>query len=197
MGLLRTSIVTFVNLRSHPKLPHLNPTLTPDMNVDSHITLREFSTPIWYPYNSNFAPRALRRENTHSSFELHNFLKSRLRLLTPSIHFISRHVAHTLFLVDVNDCKINPCKNGSCTETGLNSYICHCYTGWTGDICDEGAVYTSVVFGFRNIFSMLIHTYTVPAPTPGRTRTDATAITDGLMTYVTKVNVTKVPFFFP
>ncbi|XP_060799492.1 von Willebrand factor D and EGF domain-containing protein [Neoarius graeffei] len=39
-------------------------------------------------------------------------------------------------LVNVNDCKSNPCQRGECVE-GLNSFTCLCPAGFTGVTCEE------------------------------------------------------------
>ena len=45
---------------------------------------------------------------------------------------------NSIDVVDIDDCKSNPCKNdGACTD-GLNNYTCKCATGYTGDNCKTG-----------------------------------------------------------
>jgi hypothetical protein len=36
----------------------------------------------------------------------------------------------------INDCAKNPCKNGKCSDDGVNIYSCKCNAGWTDYNCD-------------------------------------------------------------
>lgn len=40
------------------------------------------------------------------------------------------------FLLDINDCESNPCKNGGTCIDGVNSYKCICSDGWEGAYCE-------------------------------------------------------------
>eukprot|EP00058_Branchiostoma_floridae_P005497 XP_002590985.1 hypothetical protein BRAFLDRAFT_69464 [Branchiostoma floridae] len=37
---------------------------------------------------------------------------------------------------DIDECSSNPCLNGGMCFNGLNSYVCHCHTGYGGDNCE-------------------------------------------------------------
>jgi len=38
--------------------------------------------------------------------------------------------------VDIDDCDPNPCDNGGNCTDGINSFICHCVDGFTGENCE-------------------------------------------------------------
>eukprot|EP01047_Picozoa_sp_COSAG01_P021894 COSAG01_NODE_1284_length_10902_cov_45.724799_7_plen_996_part_01 len=40
----------------------------------------------------------------------------------------------TCCVTNVDDCASHPCQNGVCTD-GTNTYMCGCYTGWSGSSC--------------------------------------------------------------
>ena len=40
-----------------------------------------------------------------------------------------------LDVLDIDDCKSNPCKNGGACTDGLNNHTCKCAPGYTGDNC--------------------------------------------------------------
>ena len=40
-----------------------------------------------------------------------------------------------LDVVDIDDCKSNPCENGGNCTDALNNYTCKCAPGYTGDNC--------------------------------------------------------------
>ncbi|WAQ94333.1 FBP1-like protein [Mya arenaria] len=42
-----------------------------------------------------------------------------------------------IFLSDINECASSPCLNGGLCEDRINSYICHCVPGLTGDRCQS------------------------------------------------------------
>jgi hypothetical protein len=44
-------------------------------------------------------------------------------------------------LVDINDCKLNPCQNGGTCVDKVNSYQCICKEGWEGEICSMSMYY--------------------------------------------------------
>nr|XP_032803601.1 protein jagged-1b-like [Petromyzon marinus] len=37
---------------------------------------------------------------------------------------------------NINDCTVNPCKNGGTCIDGVKSYQCICHEGWEGDVCE-------------------------------------------------------------
>ena len=41
-------------------------------------------------------------------------------------------------LAEVDHCSPDPCVNGKCENTD-NGFVCHCDTGYSGDVCDEGS----------------------------------------------------------
>ena len=44
----------------------------------------------------------------------------------------------SFFVLDVNDCMPDPCKNsGNCTD-GVNEYNCTCVPGYNGTNCETG-----------------------------------------------------------
>lgn len=43
---------------------------------------------------------------------------------------------YSLILIDVNDCKENPCLNGGTCIDGINNYQCICKEGWEGVHCN-------------------------------------------------------------
>ena len=46
--------------------------------------------------------------------------------------------AYTPFVLDVDDCADNPCKNGGTCTDKINSYTCDCVDGFTGPNCYTG-----------------------------------------------------------
>ena len=55
-----------------------------------------------------------------------------------------------MFLLDINDCKPNPCEHGSCNDE-VNGYNCDCEVGWEGKDCDEGKIqqYVNIISDLR------------------------------------------------
>lgn len=62
--------------------------------------------------------------------------------LSLSLNFFSRYwldfhkSRYSLILIDVNDCKENPCLNGGTCIDGINNYQCICKEGWEGVHCN-------------------------------------------------------------
>lgn len=44
---------------------------------------------------------------------------------------------HFLFILDINDCIGNPCRNGGTCVDRVNSFQCVCPDGWEGQLCDH------------------------------------------------------------
>ena len=40
-----------------------------------------------------------------------------------------------MFVVDVNECNSNPCKNGGTCTDRVNEYTCKCRPGYSGSNC--------------------------------------------------------------
>lgn len=40
-------------------------------------------------------------------------------------------------ILDINECRTQPCKNGTCTD-GVDSYYCDCEPGFNGTQCENG-----------------------------------------------------------
>ena len=38
--------------------------------------------------------------------------------------------------IDINECQGVTCVHGTCVD-GVNSFTCHCETGWEGKLCDS------------------------------------------------------------
>ena len=45
-----------------------------------------------------------------------------------------------LYFLDLNDCKMNPCKNGGICEDGNNIRKCICRSGYIGNDCEDGKI---------------------------------------------------------
>ena len=44
---------------------------------------------------------------------------------------------HTfVFITDINECKLDPCVHGNCTDL-INNYSCSCDPGYNGRNCSE------------------------------------------------------------
>lgn len=41
------------------------------------------------------------------------------------------------FFKDIDECAISGCFNGTCVDK-VNGFICHCYPGFTGQLCEIG-----------------------------------------------------------
>ena len=41
-----------------------------------------------------------------------------------------------MFVVDVNECNSNPCRNGGTCTDRVNEYTCKCPSGYNGDNCE-------------------------------------------------------------
>ena len=54
------------------------------------------------------------------------------------------HVFHSyedksvIFVLDVNECKSNPCENGGTCTNAVNGYTCKCVPGYTDKTCRTG-----------------------------------------------------------
>ena len=55
----------------------------------------------------------------------------------PSRYFSNLPFALPLFL-DVDECAVNPCKNGATCNDGMNSFNCSCVPGYEGQTCETG-----------------------------------------------------------
>ena len=54
------------------------------------------------------------------------------------------------FVVAVNECSPNPCKNGgSCTDL-VNGFSCSCVAGYNGDDCSSGKDHNSIISGLQH-----------------------------------------------
>ena len=40
-------------------------------------------------------------------------------------------------MLDIDDCKLDPCKNGGTCIDGINSFSCKCFRGFTGSDCSK------------------------------------------------------------
>ena len=40
------------------------------------------------------------------------------------------------FVLDINNCKLDPCLNGGKCINGVNSYTCSCLAGYSGNECE-------------------------------------------------------------
>lgn len=59
-------------------------------------------------------------------------------LLSPSDRCEIHDLMYCSFLIDINDCAVNPCQNsGTCTDL-VNDYNCTCIPGYTGQNCTQG-----------------------------------------------------------
>ena len=45
------------------------------------------------------------------------------------------------FIIDVDECSSNPCKNAGTCNDGVNGYDCTCTEGYTGTHCQTGKFY--------------------------------------------------------
>ena len=54
------------------------------------------------------------------------------------VHVITVSV---IFIPDIDECANLPCKNGGTCTDQLNSYVCTCGTGYTGNDCETGKSY--------------------------------------------------------
>lgn len=45
---------------------------------------------------------------------------------------------------DTFECGTNPCQNGAQCLNNEGSFICSCAGGWSGPLCDQGKVLTSL-----------------------------------------------------
>ena len=43
---------------------------------------------------------------------------------------------NNIYVVDIDDCMNNPCKNDANCTDGVNDYTCKCATGYMGVNCD-------------------------------------------------------------
>lgn len=43
---------------------------------------------------------------------------------------------YTLYVVDVDECRSNPCRNGGDCVDGINMYWCRCEDNWGGQRCE-------------------------------------------------------------
>ena len=41
-----------------------------------------------------------------------------------------------VYVVDINECSSNPCKNGATCTDATNQYTCQCVAGYTGAKCE-------------------------------------------------------------
>ena len=67
---------------------------------------------------------------------------------------------HFLFLIDLNSCRLSPCKNqGTCLNSGPGEFRCVCVDGYTGRDCGQGIeiapqCFCSVVKGYPETIEM-------------------------------------------
>ena len=49
-------------------------------------------------------------------------------------------------LVDIDECSSDPCMNGGNCSDDVNSYICDCVPGYSGEGCEIGMCYITQAF---------------------------------------------------
>ena len=76
---------------------------------------------------------------TYVSCTCANVFQVNARLLLTDIFWeesiLFRSKPNIIDVVDIDDCKSNPCENGGACTDGVNNYTCKCTPGYTGDNC--------------------------------------------------------------
>lgn len=53
------------------------------------------------------------------------------------------------YKIDLNPCRSNSCQNhATCVNNGIDAYICHCVTGYTGSDCETGLIFSKLKKGY-------------------------------------------------
>ena len=71
---------------------------------------------------------------SHFKFWMQNFITD-FKFVTV---FVPQKKSLGLFVLDINDCMSDPCKNGGNCTDGVNEYNCACVLGYNGTICETG-----------------------------------------------------------
>lgn len=53
---------------------------------------------------------------------------------------------------DINDCVNQTCANGGTCVDGINSYLCKCVAGFSGNHCQNSELFICILFIFLLIF---------------------------------------------
>lgn len=53
------------------------------------------------------------------------------------------------FFSDIDDCVNHTCINGGSCVDGVNSYLCSCVKGYTGDRCEKGETYVTLIVNLK------------------------------------------------
>lgn len=54
------------------------------------------------------------------------------------------------YILDTNECNINPCQNNGTCVNSMGSYACKCIDGWEDQNCEKGKCFESYAFVIIN-----------------------------------------------